>query len=116
MRVAALLTLALVCGALLPGAALGQESKFDEPPMPTKTVAPVYPAALKAEGVAGMVTVSFLVDVQGDVQNAVVKKSTRPEFEQPALEALTKWKFIPAKKGGAPVAVQVAIPLKFSPN
>lgn len=116
MRVPKRIAVGMACAALLSAAAFAQESKFDEPPMPSKTVAPVYPPELKAEGVAGMVTVSFLVDVQGDVQNAVVKKSTRPEFEAPALEAVTKWKFIPAKKAGAPVAVQVAIPLKFSPN
>jgi len=95
---------------------LAQESKFDEPPMPSKTVPPVYPSALKSEGVSGMVTMSILVDEKGNVQNATVKKSTRPEFEQPAIDAVQKWKFEPAKKDGKPVAVQVMIPLKFTAN
>ncbi len=98
----------------LAGLAHAQESKFDEPPMPTKTVAPVYPMALKSEGAAGMVTMSITVDEQGNVQNATVKKSSRQEFEQPAIDAVSKWKFEPAKKDGKPVAVQVVVPVKFS--
>lgn len=93
-----------------------QDTKFDEPPMPTKTVTPNYPTALKHDGISGMVTMSILVDETGCVQNPVVKKSTRPEFEQPAIEAVLKWKFEPAKKDGKPVAVQVVIPVKFSVN
>lgn len=115
MNTPTLLRAAAVCAALLlAGAGFAQESKFDEPPMPSKTVPPKYPAALKAEGVSGMVTMSILVDEKGNVQNPVVKKSTRPEFEQPAIEAVMKWKFEPAKKDGQPVAVQVVIPLKFT--
>ena len=102
----------LVLGA----AAYAQESKFDEPPMPTKTVPPVYPMELKREGVSGMVTMSITVDEKGNVLNPVVKKSTRPEFEQPAIDAVSKWRFEPAKKDGKPVQVQVVIPVKFSIN
>ncbi len=98
----------------LVGAAHAQESKFDEPPMPTKTASPVYPSELKRDGVTGMVTMSITVDEKGNVSNPVVKKSTRPEFEQPAIDAILKWKFEPAKKDGKPVAVQVVIPLKFT--
>lgn len=93
-----------------------QESKFDEPPMPSKTVAPNYPSELKREGVVGMVTLSILVDEKGNVQNPIIKKSSRPEFEKPALDAVSKWKFEPAKKDGKPVAVQVVIPMKFMNN
>lgn len=98
------------------GIAFGQDSKFDEPPMPTKTVPPRYPTELKREGVSGMVTMSITVDEKGAVQNPVVKKSSRPEFEQPAIDAVSQWKFEPAKKDGKPVAVQVVIPVKFSVN
>ncbi|MFT3828952.1 MAG: TonB family protein [Opitutaceae bacterium] len=107
----------VVCiGVLLGSAGYAQESKFDEPPMPTKTVPPVYPSALKHDGVSGMVTMSITVDESGNVQNPVVKKSTRQEFEQPAIDAVTKWKFEPAKKDGKAVAVQVVVPVKFSVN
>jgi protein TonB len=105
----------LLGAALLLGSAcFAQDSKFDEPPMPTKTVPPIYPSALKRDGISGMVTMSITVDETGSVLNPVVKKSTRSEFEQPALDAVLKWKFSPAKKDGKPVAVQVVVPVKFS--
>ena len=104
------------CGLLLAGAVTAQESKFDEPPMPLKTVAPAYPAELRRDGVSGMVTMGITVDEKGNVSNPVVKKSTRPEFEQPAIDAILKWKFKPATKGGTPISVQVVIPMKFSVN
>jgi protein TonB len=114
MNIPTLFRAAAACTALLlTGVAHAQESKFDEPPMPTKTVAPVYPAALKADGITGMVTMSITVDEQGNVKDAAVKKSSRPEFEQPAIDAVSRWKFAPAKKEGKPVAVQVVVPVKF---
>ncbi len=97
-------------------AVYAQDSKFDEPPMPTKTVPPRYPSELKREGISGMVTMSITVDEKGAVQNPIVKKSSRPEFEQPAIDAVSQWKFEPAKKDGQPVAVQVVVPVKFSVN
>lgn len=117
MKLSPLIRASLIGLALLfAGVAQGQESKFDEPPMPTKTVPPVYPMDLKREGVAGMVTMSITVDEKGNVANPVVKKSTRAEFEQPAIDAVSRWKFEPAKKDGKPVAVQVVVPVKFSVN
>lgn len=117
MKSASHLRVILACAALLlAGAAAAQDSKFDEPPMPSKTVAPVYPPELKKDKINGMVTMSIMVDEKGNVANAVVKKSTRPEFEQPAIDAVSKWKFEPAKKDGQPVAVQVVVPVKFSVN
>ena len=106
---------ASACVALLiAGVSSGQESKYDEPPMPSKTFPAAYPSSLRSEGINGMVTISILVDEKGNVQEAVVKKSTRPEFEQPAIEAIKKWKFEPAKKDGKPIAMSVLIPLKFT--
>lgn len=104
-----------VCAAMVVATfAAAQDSKFDEPPMPSKTVASDYPQEMKRAGIAGMVTLSITVEETGKVQNLVVRKSTRAEFEQPALDAIEKWKFEPAKKDGKPVAVHVGIPMKFS--
>ncbi len=112
-----LLRLLAACATLIAGGAVyAQEKKFDEPPVPTKTVAPVYPMELKRQGVTGMVTMAITVDEKGNVADPVVKKSTIPDFEKPAVEAITKWKFKPAMKDGKPVAVQVVIPLKFALN
>lgn len=84
-----------------------------EPPVPVRTVAPEVPRDFASGGSAGLVTVSMLIDEKGNVQEPNVVKSTHHELEQPALDAVRKWRFKPAKKGGNPVAVRVSIPIKF---
>lgn len=77
------------------------------------TIAPVFPAELRAAGVSGEATVSFVIDSQGNVQNAHVVKSSHKEFEAPALEALAQWKFDPGIKAGRNVHTLMQVPLVF---
>lgn len=84
-----------------------------EPPVPVRTVPPDYPNELRREGVSGIVTVKCTIDEQGNVQNPEVEKSTNGAFEKPAIAALKKWKFKPAKQDGNPVSTKVSIPIKF---
>jgi periplasmic protein TonB len=84
-----------------------------EPPVPVRTVAPTVPRDFAAGGAAGLVTVSLLIDDKGNVTETSVVKSTHKELEDPAMDAVRKWRFKPAKKDGNPVAVRVAIPIKF---
>ncbi len=85
-----------------------------EPPVPVRMVAPDYPQELRREGVAGVVMVSCTIDEKGDVQDASIEKSSNATFDRPALAAIRKWKFKPAKLDGAAVAKKVTIPLKFT--
>jgi periplasmic protein TonB len=84
-----------------------------EPPVPVRTVAPDYPDELRREGVSGLVMVKVTIDEQGNVTETTVEKSSNAAFEKPAVAALKKWKFKPAKQDGAPVAIKVSIPIKF---
>jgi protein TonB len=84
-----------------------------EPPVPVRTVAPDYPPELRRDGVSGLVMVKCTIDTQGNVVEPQVEKSSNAAFERPAIEALRKWKFKPAKQDGAPVAIRVSIPIKF---
>jgi len=84
-----------------------------EPPVPVRTVPPEIPQDFARAGGSGLVTVNFLVDEQGAVQDARVEKTTSPDLDASALKAVKKWKFKPAKKDGAPVAIRVTIPIKF---
>jgi protein TonB len=85
-----------------------------EPPVPVRTVAPNYPDALKRSGVSGIVMVNCLIDEKGDVVDPTVEKASETDFVQPALDAIKKWKFKPAKKNGAAVSLRVSIPIRFS--
>lgn len=104
--------LAVLVLGCLPAASLLADGKM-EPPVPVRTVAPDVPHELSRSGGSGLVTVNFLVDEQGAVQDAKVEKASAQMLEEPALKAVRKWKFKPAKKDGVAVAIRVSIPIKF---
>ncbi len=55
---------------------------------------PVYPAAARAEGVEGSVTVRYDVTVEGAVENArVVASEPQGVFDEAALLAVRSWRF-----------------------
>jgi periplasmic protein TonB len=84
-----------------------------EPPVPVRTVPPTVPRDFASGGAAGLVTVSLMIDEKGNVTETSVVKSTHKELEDPAMDAVKKWRFKPAKKDGTPVSVRVSIPIKF---
>jgi periplasmic protein TonB len=100
--------------ALFVGSALLRAAdEKSEPPVPVRTVAPEVPQAFARAGGSGLVTVSFLVDEKGQVQDAAVEKSSNPDLNEPAIKAIRKWRFKPARKDGVAVAMRVSIPIKF---
>ncbi len=97
---------------VLPKLSLWAEEKT-EPPVPVRMVAPIPPAGFTQKGNPGLVTINFLVDDKGNVQDPTVLKSSDRDLEEPAIDAIKKWRFKPANRGGTPVAVHVSIPIKF---
>lgn len=87
---------------------------FDEQPVPVKAVPPEYPAEMRRESVSGIVMLKLVIDENGDVLEKSVTKSTRAEFEGPALAAIGKWKFKPARKAGEAVRATITLPIKFT--
>lgn len=86
---------------------------LEKRPEPISQVAPAYPAELRRAKIEGVVTLAFLLDETGRVADPRVENSTRPEFEQPALEAIRKWRFRPGMKDGQAVRTYVRIPIRF---
>ena len=91
-------------------------SEIDQRPRALMQVAAAYPSEMRARKVEGVVTVIFVVDETGRVVNPRVEKSTHPEFEKPALEAVRQWKFEPAIKGGKRVGCRMRVPFRFQPQ
>jgi protein TonB len=85
-----------------------------EPPVPVRTVAPKYPDEMKRIGTSGLVTVSCMIDEKGNVTEPKIVKASNDAFSEPAIEALKKWKFKPAKKDGEAIAIRVNIPVQFN--
>jgi TonB family protein len=82
------------------------------PPQPIET-----PAAVAPPGATAGATVGLLVTVgaDGTVKDAAVDVSGGPDFDAAALDAVKKWRFRPALRGGVPFAARVRIPFRFVP-
>ncbi len=77
---------------------------------------PVYPLALQKAGITGEVVVEFVIDQRGDVANAVAARSTSPDFNAAAVEAVRRWKFKPATVDGRAVNTRMRVPIIFNFN
>ncbi len=88
----------------------------DRPPKLMVERRPIYPAALQAERIAGEVVIECVVDLDGNVRDPTVKSSTRTEFELPALQSVSRWKFRPGRKGKEDVNVRMELTVKFQPK
>ena len=103
------------------GRAIGQGMKdlfdlasLDQQPAPRFQAKPVYPFEMRRAGITGEVLVAFIVDSNGDVREAYPVRSTQREFEQAAVQAVSKWKFRPGRKGGRAVNTRMQVPIVFS--
>ncbi len=112
MKFASAAALSLVIAVVLRAAPAG--GAVDQQPVPTFQKRPEYPMSLRASGNTGEVIIDFIVDPAGDVRNPIVLKSTHPDFEGPAVEAVLEWKFKPGQKAGRPVATHMQVPIIFT--
>ena len=87
---------------------------LDNKPRPTRQITPIYPPALKSQGIEGRVLIRFDIDKQGNVIDATAKKSDHPAFAAYAVDAVRKWKFEPGMQNGEPVPFTMIAPIVFS--
>jgi TonB family protein len=97
----------------------GEYVSTDELPEAVTTVKPEYPASARARGIEGGLVVNALVCRTGRVIDTWVSwpvgATAERSLEDAATEAVRHWVFKPAAVAGRPVAVWVAIPLRFPP-
>ncbi|TDU30994.1 outer membrane transport energization protein TonB [Panacagrimonas perspica] len=80
---------------------------LDNPP-------PVYPSASKRLGETGTVLLRVLVDEHGQSKSIEVQSSSGySRLDRAALDAVRKWKFVPAKQGDRAISAAVLVPLTF---
>jgi protein TonB len=80
------------------------------------SVPPSYPPEMRKAKVEGAVTIVFVLDESGRVEDPRIETSSRNEFEKPALEAVRRWKFRPGMKDGNAVRTYMRLPIRFSLN
>jgi protein TonB len=76
---------------------------------------PDYPAVAKSRGWSGKVLLKVQVSAQGNSDSVAIEQSSGHEIlDESAVEAVKKWRFIPAKRGETPVASSVIVPIVFT--
>jgi protein TonB len=73
----------------------------------------VYPEVAKRSGLEGKVIISALIDVDGKVLKTRIEKADYDVFKQPAIDALMKARFTPARQNGEPVKLWYTVPISF---
>ncbi len=74
-----------------------------------------YPAQASRLGIQGLVYVTFIVDQEGQVQNASILKGIGAGCDEEAIrivQSMPPWK--PGKQRGRPVKVKYTLPIKFT--
>lgn len=77
--------------------------------------APPYPALSRRLREEGTVLLRVLVDTGGAPARVELKQSSgHPRLDRAALETVQRWRFVPARQGGAAIAGWVVVPLSFT--
>jgi TonB family protein len=97
------------------GAGVGKAAGLDRQLKPLWRGFPVYPAALRSEGMRGDATVEFIIDRDGRTRLARFVSASREEFGWAAATAISQWVFERPMRKGEPVDVKVSIPVGFAP-
>ena len=91
------------------------EDAVDQRPTISRRAMPEYPSGARRRNIQGMVVVRLVVDTSGSPQNCAIHSSS-PEgvFDDAALRAARKTRFLPGKVNGQPVNTLVMIPYQFT--
>lgn len=83
------------------------------PPVPLRKVDPKYVATAVTERIEGKVRLSAVIRKDGHVDSVVLLRHLDPRLDQTAEEALSKWIFEPARRGGNPIDVDAVFEIPF---
>ncbi len=77
--------------------------------------APAYPALSRRMGEQGRVLLRVFVEADGMSSRVELRSSSGFErLDQAALDAVRRWKFVPAKQGDQAVGAWVVVPILFN--
>jgi protein TonB len=78
---------------------------------------PDYPPLSRRVGEEGRVMLRVLVTKDGDAERVEIESgSGSSRLDKAALEAVKKWRFIPAKRNNQPISAYVIVPIQFTLN
>lgn len=75
---------------------------------------PHYPLSARRRGIEGRVVLRVFVGADGRVKSIdIIESSRHAMLDDAAVQALNRWRFDPASRGGVAVAGRVDIPVAF---
>lgn len=75
---------------------------------------PTYPRISRRLGEQGMVMVRVLINVEGRAEKAELRTSSGyNRLDEAALETVKRWRYVPGKRAGVPVAMWFSVPIRF---
>ncbi|HLW88467.1 MAG TPA: energy transducer TonB, partial [Terriglobales bacterium] len=78
--------------------------------------APEYPVEQRAPGQTPKVLVHAIINSDGTVGRASVKRGANPVLDRNALDAVRKWRFAPARLNGVAIATPMELEIRFTPT
>ena len=76
---------------------------------------PVYPPLSRRQGEEGKVLLKVRVSAKGDALDVAISKSSGfPRLDSAAIDAVSHWRFVPAKRGDETVDSSVIVPITFA--
>jgi protein TonB len=76
---------------------------------------PVYPALSRRQSEEGKVLLKVRVSAQGNALEVAISRSSGfPRLDSAAIDAVTHWRFVPAKRGDETVDSSVIVPITFA--
>ena len=117
----AILLLVLVFGVVPQAAAQNKPQPLEAvsltegitPPQLSEVVNPEYTAEAKKKRIEGEVQLTIVIDKRGNVVDARVLKGLGYGLDESAIAAVKEWKYRPAEKDGAKIAVKLETTVNF---
>lgn len=82
-------------------------------PVPLETPSPRYPDPARIARMEGAVILSATIAADGRVVDVEIERSRGPFLDRAATEAVSRWRYVPARIGSTPVAVILRVTLTF---
>ncbi len=82
-------------------------------PVPIYKIEPEYSEEARKAKYSGTVLLSVVIDANGNTRDIHVVRPLGLGLDEKAIEAVSKWRFRPAMKGGRAVAVQAQVEVNF---
>jgi TonB family protein len=92
---------------------LGNTNNGLTPPRLIHNVDPEFSDEARRKKIEGVVTLSLVVDTEGQPTDVQVTGPIGHGLDEKAVEAVKQWRFQPAMKDGNPIATKIAVQVNF---